>query len=185
MTPEVSELNPDLLAGRRVIVAGAGPDLNGLGSGIARIEDPASLDDESASAAAAGLSGRDGGLDAVVVDAGSAFGAGGGEGMAVALDTAWRMARAAATAGMIGHGGGTVVLLAPHRAEGDLAATAVADGLENAARGLSVEWARFDIRVVAVCPREGAAATDVRSLVAWLCSATGTYASGCRFDPGP
>lgn len=180
----VGGLRADLLAGRRVLVAGPGPAPEGLGAVIERIEDPAALDDGSAADAVASFIGRNGGLEAAVVDAASMFATGGAEGLALALDASWTLARAVATAGMIEHGGGTIVLVAPASATGDAAASAAADGLENMARALSVEWARFDIRVVAICPRPGASAAEVRPLVAWLCSASGTYVSGCRIEPG-
>lgn len=177
-------LRDDLLAGRRIVIAGATPLLSGFGALIERIEDPASLDDDSAAEAIGSFAARSGGLEAAVIDAASMHGEGGAEGLAVALDASWTVARAAATAVMIDGGGGTIVLIAPVAGEGDPSAAAAADGLENMARALSVEWARFDIRVVAICPRPGCAADDVAALVAWLCCANGTYASGCRIEPG-
>lgn len=184
MIGDGTQLRPDLLAGRRVLLAGAGMVDDWHGAVIERIEDPAGFDDDSAAAAVAGFAERSGALDAAVIDAASIFGGGGTEGMAESLDASWMFARAAATAGMIQRGGGTIVFVAPASKVGDLPATAVADGLENAARALSVEWARFDVRVVAVCPRAGARKPDVAALVLWLCSASGTYAAGCRISPG-
>lgn len=179
-----TEFKSDLLAGRRVLLAGAGMVDDWRGAIVEHLEDPAVFNDEAAAASVAAFAERSGGLEAVVIDTASIFGAGGTEGMAASLDASWTFARAAATAGMIERGGGTIVFVAPEPAPGDLPAIAVADGLENAARALSVEWARFNVRVVAVCPRVGALRPDIADLVLWLCSASGTYASGCRLAPG-
>ena len=155
-----------------------------LGGTLERIEDPGSFDDDSAGEAVSGFATRAGGLEAVVIDCASVFGSGADRGMQAALDLGWRFSRAAALSAMIESGGGTVVLIAPEAGDGDPAAAAVADGLENAARGLGVEWARFDIRVVAICPGPGVRRADVEDLVALLCSGSGTYLSGCRLQPG-
>ena len=179
-----TELKSDLLAGRRVLLVGAGMLNDWLGALVEHVEDPAVFDDDSAAEVVSAFAERSGGLEAAVIDAASVFGAGGTEGMAASLDASWTFARAAATAGMIERGGGTIVFVAPESAAGDRSAIAVADGLENAARALSVEWARFDIRVVAICPRAGALRSDIADLVVWLCSASGTYAAGCRISPG-
>jgi NAD(P)-dependent dehydrogenase (short-subunit alcohol dehydrogenase family) len=184
MRSDLTQLNPDLLAGRRVLIVGGGVLSDSLGATVERIEDPSSFDDDAAAAAVAGFASRTGGLEAVVVDCASVFGSGVDRGMGAALDLGWRFARAAAVAAMIDHGGGTVALLAPESGSGDPAAAAVADGLENAARGLGVEWARFDIRVVSICPAPGSRSADVEALVALLCSDSGTYLSGCRLQPG-
>ena len=184
MSREPLDLKPDLLAGRSVLFAGAGPLPDGLGATMEQLEDPGTLDDQSAAAAVEGFASRVGRVDSLVIDAASVFATGGPGGMAAALDCSWTLARAAVTSAMQEQGGGTIVLIAPESGNGDAAAAAVADGLENAARGLSVEWARFDVRVVAICPRPGAAREDIRVLVAWLCSASGTYTSGCRLEPG-
>ena len=56
--------------------------------------------------------------------------------------------------------------------------------LENAARTLSVEWARFGVRITAVRPREGASADERAELVAFLASPAGDYFTGCSFYPG-
>lgn len=181
---DVTGFRGGLLDGRRILVAGPGPAPDGLGALIERVEDPASFDDEAAALTVREFAGRAGGLEAAVIDAASVFAVGGPEGMATSLDTSWRFARAVATEAMIDGGGGTIVLVAPTAEGGDIAAAAVADGLENMARALSVEWARFDIRVVAICPRQGAGRESIRDLITWLCSPSGTYVSGCRLDPG-
>lgn len=67
-----------------------------------------------------------------------------------------------------------VILVAPRDDAGPHAA-ALGDGLENLARTLSIEWARFGVRTSALLP--GAGASDAE-LVAWICSPAGDYLSG-------
>lgn len=176
-------LRSDLLEGRVIAVAGAGPAPLGLGATIERWEDPAALSGEQAEELARGLIARTGRLDAAVVDLSGVFGDGGKDGLARAMDTAWVVTRGVAVGAMIAANGGTIVLVAPGAdagAGGEVAQAAV----ENLARTLSVEWARFDIRTVAICPRAGATADDLRTLIAWLCSDSGTYVTGTRLEPG-
>ena len=56
--------------------------------------------------------------------------------------------------------------------------------LENLARTLSIEWARYGITPTAILP--GAATTDdeVAELIAFLASPAGDYYSGCAFSLG-
>lgn len=93
------------------------------------------------------------------------------------LTRTWADVRAVAPAAFIPSKRGRIILLAPRDD-----ARVVAAGLENLARTLSVEWARFGITTVAVVP--GATATDeeIANLIAFLCSPAGAYYSGCRFD---
>src|SRR5213082_1709790 len=56
------------------------------------------------------------------------------------LASTWSVVRAAAAAAFIPSGGGRIVLLAPREDAGVFKAA-----LENLARALSVEWARYDI----------------------------------------
>src|SRR5206468_1036841 len=95
--------------------------------------------------------------DVLVVDAGAAFVAGGLRG---ALDTTWTAVRAVANAAWIEpeRPGGKVLLVAP--APGPAHAEAVRAGCENLARTLSIEWARFGIRIVAVLPGPRATEDD-------------------------
>jgi NAD(P)-dependent dehydrogenase (short-subunit alcohol dehydrogenase family) len=88
------------------------------------------------------------------------------------LDTAFIAARAVANAWIAAERGGKVVLVAP-RADAPQRAA-----LENLARTLSVEWARYDIRPTAIHPGEPG---DVAELVAFLASPAGDYYSGCTF----
>jgi NAD(P)-dependent dehydrogenase (short-subunit alcohol dehydrogenase family) len=61
---------------------------------------------------------------------------------------------------------------------------ASAAALENLARTLSVEWARFGITTVAVVPSATTSDHELAQLVAFLCSPAGAYFSGCRLDLG-
>jgi hypothetical protein len=78
--------------------------------------------------------------------------------------------------------GGLVVLLAPR--PGDAHREAARSGLENLARTLSIEWARFGVRPVAILPGSATEAAEVAELVAYLASPAGAYYSGCAFTLG-
>lgn len=155
---------PGLLAGRSVAAGGAC----------------------AAACAAAGATVRppgDGPVDTLVVDAGPAFGDGGLRGLRAALDGAWETVLDVATAHWLQEAGaadGRIVLVAPRAGAGEHAGAAAA-ALENLARTLAVEWARFGVRATVVVP--GAQTTDdeLGALVAFLASAGGEYFSGCRF----
>ncbi|MCW2991511.1 MAG: hypothetical protein JWM73_2105 [Solirubrobacterales bacterium] len=88
------------------------------------------------------------------------------------LDTAFIATRAVANAWIAAERGGKVVLVAP----GDDAPQRAA--LENLARTLSVEWARYGITPTAILP---GADEPVAELVAFLASPAGDYYSGCTF----
>src|SRR5262245_11506533 len=130
-------LRDGLLTGVRAEVAGDGE----LGAAV------------RARLAALGASDERG--DVLVVDASAP--PGDADGVRAALDGAWDTIRPAATVAMIEHGGGLIVLLAPR--EGDAHAAAARSGLENLARTLSVEWARFQVRTVTVLPGATGAVT--------------------------
>lgn len=167
MSAEV--LRHGLLAGTRLAVAGEGE----LGRAVA------------ARAAALGAStAGDEPPDVLVWDGAAAFASAAGvEGVRAALDGAWLAIRPAATEGWIAHErGGLIVLLAPP--PGDAHAEAARAGLENLARTLSIEWARFGIRPVAILPGAGTPAGEVAELVAYLASPAGGYFSGCAFTLG-
>jgi len=104
------------------------------------------------------------------------------DGVQAVLDGAWLAIRPVATAAMIEHGGGLVVLLAP-RPRGAVEAAA-RSGLENLARTLSVEWARFGVRPVAILPGDATSPAEVAEPVAFLASPAGGYYSGCAFTLG-
>lgn len=100
-----------------------------------------------------------------------------------ALDGAWLAIRPVARAATTGStSGGKLLLLAPP--PGDAHAEAARAGLENLARTLSIEWARFGVRVVALHPGRDTAPADVAELAAFLASRAGDYYSGCRFGLG-
>jgi NAD(P)-dependent dehydrogenase (short-subunit alcohol dehydrogenase family) len=131
-------------------------------------------------------------IHVLVVDAASEYAeAGGGmPGLRRAVDDGWNVVRAVVNARWIpqgegagGEGGGKVVLLAPPGDAGQHA-NAVGAALENAARTLSVEWARFGVRITAIRPRAGAADDERAELVAFLASPAGDYFTGCSFYPG-
>jgi hypothetical protein len=97
------------------------------------------------------------------------------------VERAWTAIRAVAVGALIPTGAGTIVLLAPR--PGDVMhADAVRAALENLARTLSVEWARYGITTTAICPGARTAEEDLATVVAYLCSPAGAYFSGCRFE---
>jgi NAD(P)-dependent dehydrogenase (short-subunit alcohol dehydrogenase family) len=199
-------LRPALLAGRRVAVAGpatgpaaglrptaaephagpapAGDDdrvvierLRALGAWAEPI-DAATLADEDATATWV----RDRApLHALVFLAAEPFGAGGGDRLQATLELAWRAARGAQ---LHAPGSGGRLLFVGPRAGAGPHAEAVRAGLENLARTLSVEWARFRVTAVAVMPGPETAPADAAGLAAFLLSDAGGYFSGCRFSLG-
>lgn len=179
-------LRPGVLDGLTVCVAGDGvrerERVAALGARVVTVD--GDLADEDAVALAIGALGA---IDVLVVDAASAFAqAGGGvSALRTAIDDAWNVVRAVANASWIEaeRPGGKVVLLAPATDAGEHA-DAVGAALENAARTLSVEWARLGIRITAIRPRVGATADERAELVAFLASIAGDYFTGCAFAPG-
>ncbi|WCB96015.1 hypothetical protein DSM104299_04769 [Baekduia alba] len=185
-------LRPGVLEGLTVCVVGDGAAEReraaALGARVVTVD--GDLGDEDAVAVAVGALGP---IDVLVVDAGSEFAeAGGGmPGLRRAVDDGWNVVRAVVNAGWIGDGsdeggsggGGKVVFLAPIADAGEHA-NAVGAALENAARTLSVEWARFGVRITAIRPRAGAAPGERAELVAFLASPAGDYFTGCSFYPG-
>ena len=171
-----SLLRSGLLEGQAVVVLTAGEPggaaegaCGELGADVTRV-DPAGAEDLGAR------------LDTLVVDSASLFAAAPQEGLAplrAAVDTAWIAARAAGTGAMIeADGGGKIVVIAPDPAAGPHAPAARA-ALENFARTLSIEWARYGIRVTAIHPAATTEPADVATLVAYLASPAGDYFSGC------
>ena len=142
----------------------------------------ADLGDEDAVMAAACALGAVGTL---VCDAGTAFAeAGGGvEGLGAGLDGAWNATRAVANAAWIPGDGGKLVLVGPRPRDGAHSA-ALGAALENTARTLSIEWARYAIRTAAILPGDATSDDDVATLVAYLASPAGDYFSGCAFAMG-
>jgi hypothetical protein len=113
-------------------------------------------------------------LDVVIDDAAGRYA--GDDPLRAACDSAWVLARAAGTQGMIERGGKLVFLAPPPPAEPTRAA------LENLVRTLSIEWARYDIRPTTIAPGSETDPARVGELVAFLASEAGDYYSGCRFD---
>jgi citronellol/citronellal dehydrogenase len=175
-----------------------------LGARVARCE-PGAADAAALDAAVTGLARDAGGIDLLVVDGAALFAQGlapSGDGHAAlraCLDAAWSATRAsvnhaflAPVAGERRRGanpaeapaaarGGRVVYLAPAPDAGEYADAARA-GLENLARTLSIEWARYAITTVTIAPGSQTAAGEVAALVAYLASPGGAYFSGCLLD---
>jgi NAD(P)-dependent dehydrogenase (short-subunit alcohol dehydrogenase family) len=119
----------------------------------------------------------------LVVDAGAlAASLSGREALVSSLQGAWDVARAFANRACIAPGrGGRIVLLAPAPSS-DGHADAARAGLENLARTLSTEWARYGVSSVAIAPSPDTAPEDLGEIVAYLASAAGAYFSGCLLD---
>jgi NAD(P)-dependent dehydrogenase (short-subunit alcohol dehydrogenase family) len=123
-------------------------------------------------------------VDALVYDAGEAFAAGGADGLRDALQRGWETVAALAAGTVIPSGrGGKVILIGP-RADAGGHADAARAGLENLARTLSVEWARYGITATMIAAGPASSDEQVAELVAYLVSQAGDYFSGCRFDLG-
>lgn len=163
--------------------------LSALGARVATWPAPAGADavaDDAAVAAAGELAARP---EVVVADAGGLFRRQDSlpavERLRSTIDSAFVAVRAIAGERWItpGRPGGRIVLIAPGPADGEHAVAAGA-ALENTARTLSVEWARFGIRIVALVPRAGAEPEAIAELVAFLASPAGEYHSGSVLRPG-
>jgi NAD(P)-dependent dehydrogenase (short-subunit alcohol dehydrogenase family) len=177
--PEV--LRSGLLQGVSIVVAAAAPRgrlaaaaaarAGELGASVAELEVDPSGDEPEVS----------GEVDALVWDGAGAFAAlDGVDAVRACLDGAWLAVRPVGTRAM--SSGGLVVLLAP--VPGGAEAEAARSGLENLARTLSIEWARFGVRPVAVLPGSATTPGEVAELVAYLASPAGAYYSGCAFTLG-
>lgn len=153
-----------MLTGISVLIAGDGEQIAArcaaLGAAVARLD--ADLADEDAVAAAVGTP-----PDVLVCET--------DDGLTV--DGCWNAVRAVANS-WIPDRGGKVVLVAPVRGEHHEAAGAA---LENLARTLSIEWARFGITTTAIRPGAATEAEEVAELAAFLASPGGDYYSGCAF----
>jgi NAD(P)-dependent dehydrogenase (short-subunit alcohol dehydrogenase family) len=175
----------ELLSSRRVAIAGglsagAVAELGRLGAWIEPMPDLGTADEQEL----VGWVAERLPLSALVFDAGASFGSGGEQHLQAALEHAWSGARAVATAALIpAKESGRVLFVAPRPDAGPLAGAARA-ALENLARTLSVEWARFTVTAVAIWP--GASSTDeqLAALLGFLLSEAGGYFSGCRFELG-
>jgi NAD(P)-dependent dehydrogenase (short-subunit alcohol dehydrogenase family) len=177
-------LRAGLLDGTVVATAGGADHVTAacaaLGASIPALE--ADLCDEDAVIAAARAVGPVGTLVCHTLPAFVAAG-GGIDGVAVGLEGAWNATRAVANAVWRPGDGGKLVLLAPRPRDGAHAA-ALGAALENLARTLSIEWARYAIRPTAVLPGDATTDDDVATLIAYLASPAGDYFSGCAFALG-
>jgi NAD(P)-dependent dehydrogenase (short-subunit alcohol dehydrogenase family) len=182
MTVPADLLRPGLLDGLAVALAGSGDGIEdglpALGATVTRFAVADPLDDDAVAAAAEAHRT----VDVLVCDLRDARP--GPDGFHDTLEPTWAAVRAIANAAMIpGERGGKVTLVAPPAREGDEFAAALRAALENMARTLSIEWARYGIRTVTILP--GAAGDDaaaVASLVAYLASPAGDYFSGCVLE---
>jgi hypothetical protein len=159
-------LRPELLAGRTVALVGEAPEvmrrLSELGAHVV----------------------AEGSADAIIYDAAPAFGEGGQAGLRDASARGWTAIREVATGALIPRErGGKVVVIAPRPDAGAFAGAARA-ALENLARTLSVEWARYGITATAILPGSTTTDDQVAELVCFLVSPAGDYFSGCRFSLG-
>jgi NAD(P)-dependent dehydrogenase (short-subunit alcohol dehydrogenase family) len=144
-------------------------------------------------------------VDALVVDAASSFSSAarapgdrtGAAGVALrdCLDDAWHATHAVANAAFIdARRPGRIFYVAPrcrslpHAAHTGAAesgpghADAARAGLENLARTLSIEWARYAITTVALAPGAQTTPDELAGVVAYLASPAGAYFSGCQLD---
>jgi len=154
--------------GRADGLAALGGEVLELGSG---------LDEAAAQEWAAGVAP----VRVLVCDVRTTFAA---EGLQPSLQWAWSVVRAVAVGALIpGEAGGKITLIGPTPDAGEHA-EALRAGLENLARTLSVEWARYGITVTAVTPGSGTGEDELAQLVCFLASRAGDYFSGCRFSLG-
>jgi NAD(P)-dependent dehydrogenase (short-subunit alcohol dehydrogenase family) len=99
-----------------------------------------------------------------------------------ALEASWRVTQALANAAFIERGvAGRIVYIAPPPDAGTHAEAARA-GLENLARTLSIEWARYGIAPVTIAAGAETDADELAALTGYLASPAGAYFSGCLLD---
>ncbi len=123
-----------------------------------------------------------GGLDLLVLDGAGLFNDGVPGALRMCLDSTWNITRAVVNRAFLpADRAGRIVYLAPAPDAGTHAGAARA-GLENLARTLSIEWARYGITTVTIAPGDDTAAGEVAALVAYLASPAGNYFSGCLLD---
>lgn len=167
----------DLLAGQAIALAGGGDglalSLRALGAEVTALELEVAGEAAAVRAVASALAAA-GRIDTLVLDARAYVE------VPRVLDATWIVVRAVATAAMIpdGRGGKIALVAAPPPAEPARA------GLENMARTLSIEWARFGIRPTALAPGEGTTEEEIGALLAYLASPAGDYFSGSRLSLG-
>jgi NAD(P)-dependent dehydrogenase (short-subunit alcohol dehydrogenase family) len=137
-------------------------------------------------------------LDALVYDVGSAFADGGPEALVASMEGAWVAIREVANGALIpADAPGKVLLIGPRPGAGAHAgasaraganagayAGAASAALENLARTLSVEWARYGITTAMLAPGDATTEAELAELVCFLVSPAGDYLSGCRLELG-
>jgi NAD(P)-dependent dehydrogenase (short-subunit alcohol dehydrogenase family) len=175
-------LRPDLLRGTAIALAGGVPApvrdaLGEAGATVEELED--GLDEEQAEEWARARAP----LHAFVFDSRRPFANGGSDALRVALEQGWASTRALANGAFIPARAGKIVLVAPPPGAGDHV-EAARSALENLARTVSVEWARYAVTVTAVMPGERTADSELAELIGFLASPAGSYFSGCRLDLG-
>jgi len=141
-------------------------------------------DDAAVEAAVMAAPGGGASTRMLIVDAGGMF-ASLPDGMIATLEASWRVTRAVANTAFIpGEAVGRIVYVAPptQAGGGEPYADAARAGLENLARTLSIEWARYGISPVAIAPGPSTAAEQIAGVVAYLASPAGDYFSGCQLD---
>lgn len=198
-------LRPGLLDGVHVLVASAAEDAPAATTGMhAHFADAVSASCSAVGARVSAWRAQDtvpADVDELVVDGDALFARAGAspcdarDALRDCLDGAWEATRAVANAAFIDGGRpGRVVYLAPvaaaDRSRDATHADAARAGLENLARTLSIEWARYAITLVTVAAGEHTTAGEVAAVTAFLASPAGAYYSGCLFDlrgvaPGP
>jgi citronellol/citronellal dehydrogenase len=167
-----------LLAGQVIVTAGPCPGVGAYLEGLDALPHTLDLgdDEDVAKAAAEQTIAAAGRIDTLVVDGAAAGGPPEG------IDRVWIAIRAVATLAMIESGrGGKVVILAPGPDEA-AHAEATRAAFENVARTLSIEWARFNVRLTSIAPGAGEGTASVAALVAYLASPAGDYFSGSRLS---
>jgi NAD(P)-dependent dehydrogenase (short-subunit alcohol dehydrogenase family) len=181
-------LRQGLLDGRVVVVAGERGEFGAavaevcerLGATVAGLAD---ADEDGLARAAERLVSEHGRIDTLVCDGAGTF-ARADDGLRACVDRSWDATRAVANAAFIpGEAGGKVMLIAP-RPDAGAHATAARAALENTARTLSIEWARYGITTTAIGPGPSTAAAEVATLASFIASQAGNYYSGCIFSLG-
>lgn len=101
-----------------------------------------------------------------------------------ALDPVWLRIRAVANAHWIGVDRDGAVLLVAPRPAACPDAEALRAALENLARTLSIEWARYGVRTTTVLPGDETTDDEIAALLAFLASPAAAYWSGCVVELG-
>jgi len=150
-------------------------------------------DDAAVEAAVTATPDGGAGIRMLLVDAGGMFAgqADAADALIATLEASWRVTRAVANVAFIpDDAGGRIAYLAPPTPTGSTQASgggephaeATRAGLENLARTLSIEWARYGISPVTIAPGPRTTPQELAGVVAYLASPAGDYFSGCQLD---